>query len=63
MKQLPKELFVKIDGDGKDQYYNATDDQVGLVEMGETAKIGTYRLVSTHTAKGVAITNNLKKVR
>ncbi len=64
MKALPKQLFVKIDGvEAGDEFFNATEDEVDLVEMGEIASIGTYELVETHTAKGMAILNNSKPVR
>ena len=61
--KLPQKLFVKIDGEKGGEFFNATDDEVGLVEMSETAKVGTYELVETHTAKGVAVLNNSKPVR
>lgn len=53
-KQLPKTLFVKIDGEGDEAFYNAADKASHLVEMGQKAKIGTYQLVETSIAEGVA---------
>lgn len=61
--KLPQQLFVKIDGEKGDEFFNATVDEVELAKMGETANIGTYELVETHTAKGMAILNNSKPVK
>lgn len=52
--KLPKQLFVKIDGDKPDEFYNATDKAEHLVEMGQTVKIGRYELIELSDAIGIA---------
>lgn len=52
--KLPKQLFVKVDGDNPDEFYNAADKAERLVEMGQTVKIGRYELVELADAVGVA---------
>lgn len=54
MKKLPKQVFIKIDGDSPDEFYNAADKAEHLVEMGQTVKIGRYELVELSDAIGVA---------
>lgn len=54
MKKLPKQVFIKIDGDSPDEFYNTADKAEHLVEMGETVKIGRYQLVELADAIGVA---------
>jgi hypothetical protein len=56
-KQLPKKLFVKVEHDGTASYFVADDAIYGMVEMGETVKIGTYELVETTFAKAVVETS------
>jgi hypothetical protein len=43
MKQFPKQLYLKIDNDGVDDYM-LVYDQMPLAAPGETTKIGRYRL-------------------
>lgn len=52
--KLPKQLFVKIDGDKPDEFYNAANKAEHLVEMGQTVSIGRYELVELAEAIGVA---------
>lgn len=54
MKKLPKQVFIKIDGDHPDEFYNTADKAEHLVDMGETVKIGRYELVELSEAVGVA---------
>lgn len=54
MKKLPKQLFVKIDGDKDDEFYNTADKAEHLVDMGQTVRIGRYELVEIADATGVA---------
>lgn len=54
MKKLPKQIFVKIDGDKGEEFYNTADKAEHLVEMGETVEIGRYELVERGNAIGVA---------
>lgn len=54
MRKLPKQVFIKIDGDSPDEFYNAADKAEHLVEMGESVKIGRYELVELADAIGVA---------
>lgn len=63
MKKLPKTLYVKIDGDAPDQFFNASDYADALVDMGDRVKIGTYQLVSIATAEGVASFGKATKPR
>ncbi len=53
MKKLPKQLFVKIEGNVGEEYYSAADEAEYLVDMGQTVKIGRYELVETSDAIGV----------
>lgn len=43
---FPKKLYVKVDGDKPDQFFNACDDAAGLTEFGEQTRIATYQLVT-----------------
>jgi len=52
--KLPKQLFVKIDGNRGEEFYNPADKAEHLVEMGETVQIGRYELVELSEAIGVA---------
>lgn len=54
MKKLPKTLYVKIDGDKPDEWFNASDKAEHLVEMGQTVRIGKYVLDHFAEAIGVA---------
>lgn len=56
-KKLPAKLFVKVETDGDNSYFVADDAMYGMVEMGETVKIGTYQLVETTFAKAVVETS------
>ena len=52
--KLPKQLFVKIDGDNGEEFFNPAEKAEHLVEMGETVRIGRYELVELSDAIGVA---------
>lgn len=52
--KLPKQLFVKIDGEKGEEYFNPAEQAEHLVEMGQTARIGRYELVELSDAIGVA---------
>lgn len=54
MKKLPNQLFVKIDGEKNEEWFNSAEKAEHLVEMGETVKIGRYELVEIADAVGVA---------
>lgn len=54
MRKLPKTLFVKIDGDKGQEWFNSAERAEHLVGMGETVQIGRYELVGIHEAIGVA---------
>jgi hypothetical protein len=54
MKKLPKQVFVKIDGHAGEEWLNASDKAEGLVEMGQTVRVGRYELVEEADAMGVA---------
>ena len=43
MKQFPKQLYLKIENDGADDYM-LIYDQMPLSTPGEPAKVGRYRL-------------------
>lgn len=53
-KQLPKKMFVKLCKDGSTEYFAADQNAEALVEMGKKVTIGTYQLVETSIAEGVA---------
>lgn len=52
--KLPKQLFVKVDGNRGEEYFNPAEKAEYLVEMGETVQIGRYELVEIADAIGVA---------
>ena len=52
--KLPKQIFVKIDGDKGGEWLNAAESAEGLVEMGQATKVGRYELVEIADAIGVA---------
>lgn len=52
--KLPKQLFVKVDGERGGEYYAAADKAEYLVDMGQTVTIGRYELVELSEATGVA---------
>lgn len=54
MKKLPKQIFVKIDGETGDEWLNTSEKAEGLVEMGQTVRVGRYELVEEADAIGVA---------
>ena len=43
MKQFPKQIYLKIENDGADDYV-LVYDQMPLSAPGEPAKVGRYRL-------------------
>jgi len=50
--QLPNELYMKIEHDGRD-YFMLVDDKItSLTHPGETAKIGVYRLAEIREVQG-----------
>lgn len=51
---FPKNLYVKVDGDKPDEFFNASDDPAVLSEFGEKTKIATYQLVTVQTGELVA---------
>ncbi len=53
-KALPKQLFVKIEGQRGEEYFAAADKAEYLVDMGQTVRIGRYELVEQSDAMGVA---------
>ncbi len=53
MKQLPKKLFVKVDGAKGEEYFVADSDIIGMVDVGQKEKIGVYQLVGITFAEGV----------
>lgn len=53
-KSLPKKLFVKIEDEGAAAYFVADEDAASLVDMGKKIKVGTYQLIDTSYAEGVA---------
>jgi len=52
--KLPKQLFVKIDGNKGEEYFSPAEQVEHLVEMGQTVRIGRYELVEISDAIGVA---------
>ena len=60
-KQFPKELFVKIEKDDDSYYFVPAAKIDELAEMGETVKIGIYRLVETAFIETVVKTSGIVK--
>jgi len=58
--KLPKTIYVKQEGDGKQAYLNAVDDPCGLVEIGEKTRIGIYTLTRLEDIEGVVKRNSVK---
>ena len=56
--KLPKTAYIMIDGEDNDQFLHAQDDIVNHAKMGETVRVGVYKLVKIQKVKGVAITND-----
>ena len=52
MKKFPKTLYVKIEPDGTEHYFVATEDLVDLADIGEKTKVGVYELTETGEATG-----------
>jgi phosphoribosylaminoimidazole carboxylase (NCAIR synthetase) len=52
--KLPAKLFVKRQTEPETEYFVADESLTALVEMGETITVGTYQLVETVEAEGVA---------
>ena len=52
--KLPKQLFVKIDGNNGEEYFSPAEEAEHLVEMGQTVRIGRYELVEMSDVIGVA---------
>lgn len=52
--KLPKQVFVKIDGEKNEEFLNAAEKAEHLVEMGQTVQIGRYELVERAEAVGIA---------
>lgn len=50
MKTLPKEIFVKLDGEGRDQFLNC-DVNIANIVTKDIEIIGVYRLVSKKKMK------------
>lgn len=59
--KLPKNVYIKIDGEGDEQFLHAQANPACLVDMGEKVKIGIYKLVGTQDIEGVFETSNSRK--
>lgn len=60
-KKLPKKLYIKIDGNPGEEFYNASDELFHLVEMGVKVKVGVYQLVELTEAEGVVETSRPRR--
>ncbi len=47
MKKLPKTIFIQIDGDGKDEWFNANTE---IAEL-DDGKVGVYELKEVQTRR------------
>jgi hypothetical protein len=65
MPKFPKSLCVKIETDTSagTEYFVATEDIDGMVEMGEKIPVGVYKLVEIKTVEGVAQVSKKKTVK
>lgn len=63
MKKLPKKICVKFVEDSDAGYFVADTDTVGMVDMGETIKVGVYKLIETKTVKGITEESKRKRVK
>lgn len=61
-KKFPTTLYVKVCEDGGTEYFTADDDMTGMVDMGERAKIATYKLTATQMVQGVTDIGKAKPV-
>lgn len=60
-RKFPKTLFVKIDGNAGEEYFDAHEDMYVLCEKGDKIKIATYQLVETTEAEVVLRTSKSKR--
>lgn len=63
--KFPKTLCVKIETDASagNDYFVATEDIDGMVEMGEKILVGVYKLIELKTVEGVAQVNKKQAVK
>lgn len=60
MAKYPKQVFLKYeDGGNGPDYLVAYDAAIQCAEMGNTVKVGIYKLIEVQTVKGVCITNKV----
>ncbi len=64
MKNLPKNLYVRIERPENDEpYYVANADMSCLgIDVGDKTKIGLYKLVGTYDAEGMIETSKMRAV-
>jgi hypothetical protein len=60
--QLPNELYLKIEHDGRDYYMLISDNIPELGDPAKTAWLGVYRLAEIREAKDVIISKQLEKL-
>ena len=61
MKKLAKMLFISVQGEGEDQYLQATDKEVDAIEDDGPTVVGIYKLVEKRTlVKGVQVLKKSK---
>jgi hypothetical protein len=65
MPKFPKTLCVKIETDANagNDYFIASEDIDGMVEMGEKILVGVYKLTELKTVEGVAQVNKKQVVK
>ena len=58
-KKFPETLYAKREAEDKTHWFNTTESLFGLAEMGETVRVGVYKLVEVREIETVI---NAKKV-
>jgi len=63
-KKFPQTIFVKYEDGGSDpEYLAASDDVIGMVDVGDKTRVGIYRLESTVECEGIVKTTAVPKRR
>lgn len=62
-KKFPKTLYVKVEGDAGEEFFVSDDAIIALAEIGETIRIGVYKLIETTYAEVEVKTSGSRKPR
>lgn len=61
--KFPKELFVKIEGEGGQEYFDPHRSIDTMVDAGERAKVAVYKLARVVEARGAVTVVSTKPAR